>query len=89
MSDAIRKCDIDICDITENLGFKADNIKNMKDYVFYNKHYFDRYEPVEYERFDASIQQALAWKRLENRTHTELTWLKHECAEQHYKSNIP
>lgn len=36
--DSIRECDKDICDITENLGFKADNIKNVKDHVFYQKH---------------------------------------------------
>ena len=41
------ECDTDICDIAENLGFKADNIKNVKDHVFYNKHYLDRFEPVE------------------------------------------
>ena len=66
MYDSIRECDTDICEIAENLGFKADNIKNIKDYVFYNKHYLDRGaadEPVEYQRFDANIQQALAWKR--------------------------
>ena len=34
MYDSIRECDTDICDIAENLGFKADNIKNVKDHVF-------------------------------------------------------
>jgi hypothetical protein len=61
--DSIRECDTDICDIAENLGFKADNIINVKDHVFYNKHYLDRLalaELVEYRRFDAKIQQALA-----------------------------
>ena len=90
MYDSIRECDTDICDIAENLGFKADNIKNVKDHVFYNKHYLDRLapaEPVEYRRFDANIQQALAWKRLETRTHTQddFTWIKHECAERHHE----
>ena len=36
--DFIRECDTDICDIAQNLGFKADNIKNVKDHVFYNEH---------------------------------------------------
>jgi hypothetical protein len=90
MYDSIRECDTDICDIAENLGFKADNIKNVKDHVFYNKHYLDRLapaEPVEYRRFDANIQQALAWKRLETGTHTQddVTWIKHECAERHHE----
>ena len=85
--DSIRECDTDICDIAENLGFKADNIKNVKDHVFYNKHYLDRVEPVEYRRFDANIQQALAWKRLETGTHTQedITWIEHECAERHHE----
>ena len=34
--DSIRESDTDICDIAQNLGFKADNIKNVKDHVFYN-----------------------------------------------------
>lgn len=41
--DSIRVCDTDICDVAENLGFKADNIKNVKDHVFYNEHDLDRY----------------------------------------------
>ena len=31
------------CDIAENLGFKADNIKNVKDHVFYQKHELNQY----------------------------------------------
>ena len=73
--DSIRECDTDICDIAENLGFKADNIKNVKDHVFYQKHELDQYvslgEASEYKRFDPYIQQALAWKRLETGTHTQ------------------
>jgi hypothetical protein len=87
---SIRECDTDICDIAKNLAFKADNIKNVKDHVFYNKHYLDRLahsEPVEYRRFDANIQQALAWKRFETGTHTQddVTWIKHESAERHHE----
>ena len=64
--DSIRGCDTDICDVAENLGFKADNIKNVKDHVFYNEHDLDRYGPneIEHKRFDATLEQALAWKRL-------------------------
>jgi uncharacterized protein (UPF0303 family) len=80
--DSIRECDTDICDIAENLGFKADNIKNVKDHVFYNKHYLDRYANleggVESKLFDPNIQQALAWKRLETGTHNQddINWIK-------------
>lgn len=38
---SIRKSDRDICDIAENLGFKTNNIKNIKDHVFYQKHELD------------------------------------------------
>ena len=85
--DSIRESDTYICDIAANLGFKADNIKNVKDHVFYNKHYLDRFapaKPVEDRRFDPNIQQALAWKRLEAGIHTQdaITWIKHEFAER-------
>ena len=87
--DSIRECDTDICDIAENLGFKADNIKNVKDHVFYNEHDLDRYGPdeIEHKRFDATLEQALAWKRLEAGIHTQddVTWIKHECAERHHE----
>lgn len=89
--DSIRESDTDICDIAENLGFKADNIKKVKDHVFYQKHELDQYvslgEASEYKRFDPYIQQALAWKRLETGTHTQddITWIKHECAERHHE----
>ena len=87
--ESIRKSDTDICDIAQNLGFKAANIKNVKDHVFYNEHDLDRYGPDQIERkqFDPNLQQALAWKRLETGTHTQddVTWLKHECAERHHE----
>ena len=89
--DSIRESDTDICDIAENLGFKTDNIKKVKDHVFYQKHELDQYvslgEASEYKRFDPYIQQALAWKRLETGTHTQddITWIKHECAERHHE----
>ena len=87
--DSIRECDTDICDIAENLGFKAGNIKNVKDHVFYNEHDLDRYGPdeIEHKRFDATLEQALAWKRLKAGTHTsdDLTWVKHECAERYHE----
>jgi len=90
--DSIRECDTDISNIAANLGFKADTIKNVKDHVFYNEHDLDRFasaEPVEHRRFDANLQQTLAWKRLETRIHTQddITWIKHECSERHHELN--
>lgn len=85
----IRESDTDVCEIAQNLGFKADNIKNVKDHVFYNEHNLDRYGPdeVECKRFDPTLSQALAWKRLEAGTHSadDIMWIKHECAERHYE----
>lgn len=66
---SIRESDTNICDIAENLGFKPDNIKNIKDHVFYQKHKLNQYvslrETSEYKRFDPYLQPAVAWKRLE------------------------
>ena len=87
--DPTRECDADICDSTENLGFKADNIKNVKDHIIYNKHGLDRYGPdeIEHKRFDATLEQALGWERLQTETHTQdnITWIKHECTERHHE----
>jgi len=71
--DSIREYDTDICNIAENLGFKADNIKNVKDHVFDNEHDLDRYGPdeIEHKRFDVNLEQVLAWKRLETGTDTQ------------------
>jgi hypothetical protein len=90
--DSIRECDTDICDIPANLGFKADTIKNVKSHVFYNEYDLDRFapaEPVEHRRFDANLQQTLAWKRLETGIHTQndMTWIKDDCSERHHELN--
>lgn len=38
--DSVRNCDTYICDIAESLGFKADNIRNVKDLtLIFNKPY--------------------------------------------------
>jgi len=87
--DSIRECYTDTCDIAQNLGFKADNIKNVKDHIFYNEHDLDRYGPdrSERKRFDPNLSQALAWKCLEAEIHTQddVTWIKHECVERHHE----
>lgn len=43
MYSSIKRYDTDVCDIAQNLGFKADNIKNVKDHVFYNEYELDQY----------------------------------------------
>lgn len=67
------------------------NIQKIKDHVFYNEHLLDKY--VDYgippirARFDSNINQAQAWKRLEqgNFTKEDTTWMKHEIAERWYE----
>lgn len=48
-----------------------------------------RYGPdeIEHKRFDATLEQALAWKRIEAGIHTQddIEWIKHECAERHHE----
>ena len=87
----IRNSTADVETIAKNTGYK--NIQKCKNHLFYETPILDRYkslgEPVEIKRFDANEEQARAWKRLEERTHTQddLTWLKHEKAEQWYEQN--
>lgn len=85
----IRECDTDISDIASHQTlFKADHIKQIKDHVFEKEHWLDMYgEPEQKQRFDATLEQALAWKRLELGLHTQedLTWLNHEYRESQYE----
>ena len=92
MYDLIRKSDTDICDIASNLGFNADNIKQLKDHIFYNDHYLDRYQNQreknpKYDRFEPNLAQALAQKRLEREIHSldDILWIKHEFAENYHE----
>jgi len=86
--ESIRNSKTDVDAIAKNTGYKSKNIQKCKNHLFYDTHRLDRYEslgePVEIKRFDANENQARAWKRLEEGTHTkeDLTWLKHEKAEQ-------
>ncbi len=89
--DAIRASDSDVSAIASSTGFKPGNIQKVKDHVFYNEHLLDRYVdqgiPATVGRFDSTIEQAQAWKRLESGTHTDadITWMKHEIAERWYE----
>jgi hypothetical protein len=85
----IRKTTTDVEAVALNLGFKVANVQRLKNHLFYNIHELDRYGPgqTELKRFDATLEQALAWKRQE--TGTEIseddTWIKHEYAELAYE----
>lgn len=89
--ESIRKSKTDVDAIARNTGYKSKNIQKCKNHLFYDIYRLDRYEslgePVEIKRFDANENQARAWERLENGIHIkeDLTWLKHEKAEQWYE----
>ena len=90
----IRECDSNSHKIAENLNDKAENVPKIKEHVFINSHILDRYKDLgvepEVKQFDPSLNQALAWKRLEAGVHTpdDVTWLKHEMAESHYEKKF-
>lgn len=90
-ADSIRKNSADVEAIAANTGIKSYNIQKVKDHVFYKEHLLDKYVdygiPAEMARFDSDLNQAQAWKRLEEGTHTDqdITWLKHEAAESWYE----
>ena len=92
--DDIRECDSNSHKIAENLNDKAENVPKIKEHVFINSHILDRYKDLglepEVKQFDPSLNQALAWKRLEAGVHTpdDVTWLKHEMAESHYEKKF-
>jgi hypothetical protein len=85
----IRECDTDISDIASNLGYKADNIKRIKDHLFYSDHTLNMYDdaPVDRQRFYPDLQQALAWQRLVRGVYNpdDIHWIKHEFAESHHE----
>jgi hypothetical protein len=89
--DAIRVSGTDINAIATNTGIKSPNIQKVKEHVFYNEHLLDKYVdygvPAERSLFDSDLNQAQAWKRLEDGTHTnsDIIWLKHETAERWYE----
>ena len=84
----IRNSKDDVAKIAANTGLKPHNIQKVKDHVFYNEHILDKYtapnEVPEIKRFDSDLDQAQAWKRLEegNYTPEDITWMKHEMAER-------
>ena len=81
----------DVARIADVTGFGSRNIRKVKDHVFFNEHILDRYVdlgiPAEVRRFDSSLDQANAWRRLESGAHTaeDIEWLKHEVAESWYE----
>lgn len=64
MYNSIKEYNTNLYNIARNLNFKAENIKNVKDYKFYGKYKFDQYsylgKQTESKQFDPNLQQTLA-----------------------------
>ena len=90
--DNIRSSNDDVARIAKNYGWKVENVQKVKDHVFYNTHMLDRHGPecAEYKRFDGNLNQALAWKKMENNLASaqDKTWLAHEFAECHHEQKF-
>ncbi len=63
MYESVRESDIDISEIAKNLGYKLGHVKNIKNHIFINKHYLDRYGPedTKYKRFAPMLQPSESW----------------------------
>ena len=84
--EAIRKNKYDVIKISENTGFSLQQIKAIKDYVFFQEHVF-RNRPK--GRFDADYDMALSWKRLivgKDIWKSDIILLKHELLEMEIAS---
>jgi hypothetical protein len=91
---AIRASTTDVADIASNTGYKVSNIQKVKNHLFMEEHFLDRYEslgvPAEWRPFDSDIAIAEAWTRLETGTFgpADLQLLRHETAEAWYMRNV-
>ena len=85
--DEIRNSRSDVDAIARNTGIKPANIRKVKDHLFHDTHWKDRYVdlgvPAVAERFDSDLGIARAWERLTTGTFTpaDLQLLRHEAAE--------
>lgn len=92
--EAIRASTTDIARIAGNTGYKAANIRKIKEHLFFNEHLLDRYTalgiPATIGRFDSNMSIAQAWRRLENGSHSasDLQLFRHETAEAWYMRNV-
>lgn len=84
----IRKRKTDCAQIAKNTGFREQDIKQIKDHVFVNKHNLDK----GYERFDVSFHMAQSWQRLSERggkriQPNDIILLNHEFLESTLEKN--
>ncbi len=90
--ESIRQSTTDVEAIAQNTGLPERMIRRVKNHVFVEEHWLDRYveigEPATMSRFDANPDISDAWRRLEGGTHTpeDIDLLFHEFAESVYMS---
>ena len=79
----VRNGNDDVSLISKNTGFKYDDVLLIKNHIMEEEHLFDN---GSVRKFEANIDQALAWQRMmENRaTDTDILLLKHELRELRY-----
>ena len=78
----IRKRIGDIESISKNTNFSVDDVRKIKEHIFFNRYDLGGLEP---ERFEADYDMALSWQRLiEGRDIQEMdmVMMKHELLEQ-------
>lgn len=82
--EAIRKNKYDIEKIAKNTGFSIEQIKQVKDYIFYEKHGLEKGEDL----FDPDYDMALSWQRMEigkDIWESDIIMIKHELLERQYE----
>lgn len=80
--EAVRHMTTDVDRIAKNTGLNKDDISDIKNFVFIDKHDLGYSEP---KRFDPSYEMAESWQRLidgKNIQSHDLTLLKHEAMER-------
>ena len=82
--EAIRKNKYDAEKIAKNTGFPIEQIKRVKDYIFYEKHNLTGGIRV----FDPDYDMALSWQRMEigkDIWESDIIMIKHELLECQYE----
>jgi len=85
--DEIRKRDSDIEAIAANTDFALDDVRKIKEHVFFNKYALGGLED---ERFDADYDMAVSWQRLIEGTsiqEMDIVMLNHELLEHTLMNN--
>jgi len=82
----IRKRKSDVSAIAKNTSFSEQEVRQIKDHVFINKH---KFIDGRVERFFPSYHQAQSWQRMQLGTHTaeDIIFMNHELVESKLMDN--